>query len=263
MGAAALAARLPLPFRARPEATASCGLAFDRPGGPLVAVCGLVGGSGASTLAFSLARQAARDSALPVLLSEADSSGAGLALVAGHAGPLCLSDLAARLADGEPPARSFTELEPRLRLVASAPRTALEAAPDAVRALLRDARAAHGLVVVDCGSAWGSTRAVLDEASHVIWTLPATAPAVARARVLFAGESLPAPGRWRELLVATAMERRAGAKVRTLRRLAANRCERLVLAPYVEALARGQQAADDERLRAPLTALAATLGRSR
>src|SRR5436305_1368767 len=44
----------------------ACGLAFERLGGPLVAVCGLAGGAGTTTLALALARQAARESALPV-----------------------------------------------------------------------------------------------------------------------------------------------------------------------------------------------------
>src|SRR4051812_36549590 len=66
MAAAALAARVPLLNARRSEAAPACGLAFDEPGGPLVAVCGLVGGAGASTLALCLARQAAHESAAPV-----------------------------------------------------------------------------------------------------------------------------------------------------------------------------------------------------
>jgi hypothetical protein len=51
MAAAAIAARLPLLNARQSEAAVACKLAFDEPGGPLIAVCGLVGGSGASTLA--------------------------------------------------------------------------------------------------------------------------------------------------------------------------------------------------------------------
>ena len=67
MDAAAIAARIPLARgRARNE-TAVCGLAFDTTGGPLVAICGLVGGAGTTTLALCLGHQAATESDAPVL----------------------------------------------------------------------------------------------------------------------------------------------------------------------------------------------------
>ena len=104
MGAAALAARIRLPVATRTDVSASHGLRFDELGGPLVAVCGLVGGSGASTLAYALARQAARESPVPVLLTEADARRAGLAVLAGQTTRLGLSDLAQRSGTGTPPA---------------------------------------------------------------------------------------------------------------------------------------------------------------
>ena len=121
MAAAALAARVPLLNARRSEAAVACGLAFDEPGGPLIAVCGLVGGAGASTLALCLARQAAHESAAPVLLTELAASSAGLAVLAGQASALSLGGLAQQVADGQTPARAFVELEPRLRLLASPP----------------------------------------------------------------------------------------------------------------------------------------------
>jgi hypothetical protein len=205
-----------------------------------VAVCGLVGGSGATTLALALARQAARESAAPVLLTEADAHCAGLAVIAGATTRLGLADLARQVADGHAPRDPFLELEDGLRLVASGPRHVTEAAPAQLEALLRDARAAHGLVVVDCGSAWAEAGRVLDAATHLIWTVTATRAAVAHARQLIASDALPVPGPRREGLVAIAVDRRTRCTVRALRRLASHRCERLVLAPHSDALARGE-----------------------
>ena len=78
MGAAAIAARIPLPRRSR-RATADCAAGLRTLGGPLVAVCGLAGGAGTSTLALLLARQAARESTAPVLLDRGRPARAGLA----------------------------------------------------------------------------------------------------------------------------------------------------------------------------------------
>jgi Flp pilus assembly CpaE family ATPase len=242
MGTAAVAARMRLPIAGRRAAAAPLGLAFDEPGGPLVAVCGLVGGSGASTLAFCLARQAARDSTAPVLLTESDAGRAGLAVLARQAAPVSLAGLARRLADGQPPRQPFVEIESGLRLLASAPGRMPAPDPVALSAVLDDARAAHGLVVVDCGAAWSTAGAVLEAATHIVWTVSASAAAIAHATSLVASDALPAAGRRREVLVALVTERRPGARVRALRRLAGERCERLVLVPHSEALARGELA---------------------
>jgi Mrp family chromosome partitioning ATPase len=133
MAAAAIAARVPLLNARQSEAAVACRLAFDEPGGPLIAVCGLVGGSGASTLSLCLARQAAHESAAPVLLTELDASSAGLAVFAGQAGALSLRGLAQQVADGQTPARAFVELESRLRLLVSpsrhSPKTKPPSAP--------------------------------------------------------------------------------------------------------------------------------------
>src|SRR5688572_32800492 len=122
MGAAAIASGIRLPAAARTEESVSHGLRFDKLGGPFVAVCGLVGGSGASTLAFALARQAARESAAPVLLTESETHRAGLAVVAGQTTVLGLPDLAQQVADGQTPSEPFLELEHGLRLIAATPR---------------------------------------------------------------------------------------------------------------------------------------------
>jgi hypothetical protein len=260
MDAAALTARLPL-TRARQQAeSVACGLAFHAAGGPLVAVCGLVGGSGASTLALCLARQAARESHAPVLLTEATGHCAGLTVLTGSATPHSLATLARQLAAGQTPEHTFTELDPGLRLIAAAPRRETSADAQQLRALLDEARAAHGIVIVDCGTDWATAAPVLAHATDVVWTLPATRNAVARAHAVFAGDALPVLARARELLVTIALTPRPDTRVRSLRRLAAQRCEQLVLIPYSEPLARGQRSDDERTLRA-LTALGTTLRR--
>jgi hypothetical protein len=242
---------------------AVCGLAFDEPGGPIVAVCGLVGGSGATTLAFGLARQTARESQTPVLLTEPDARLAGLTVLAGSSTPLCLAGLAQRVAEGRAPADPFVEIEPRLRLVASAPGRGTDPQPEHLSALIREAQAAHGLVVVDCGTSWVTAGPVLDAATHILWTLRASRDAVARARLLLVSDALPPPGRAREVLVALAADRRPSASVRALRRLAAQRCDRLVLARYSRVVARGDVANPSECLDRTLTGIAPILRRTR
>jgi hypothetical protein len=261
MDAAALVARIPLARRRAGDDSSACGLAFEKTGGPLVAVCGLVGGAGTTTLALCLARQAASESHAPVLVTEADEHRAGLAVIAGCATPHSLPTLACRAAAGDAPEHTFNELAPGLRLIAATPSRTTPVEPNELHALLGQARAAHGLVVVDCGSDWASHAPILDAATQILWTLPATSAGIARARALLASDALPAPGRARETLVAIAARPRPNANVRALRRLAATRCERLVLVPHSDELARGDLNGD-ERLRRALTGLAATLRRT-
>ena len=198
MGAAAVAARIRAADRA-PGATRRrrAGSRFDELGGPLVAVCGLVGGSGASTLAFCLARQAARESQAPVLLTEPDARRAGLAVLAGqlHAARACRgSPSASRTA--ERPREPFVEIEPGLRLVASAPRRGADAAsPSTLSALHRRGP----------GRARPGRRRLRDELGRRrdrCWTrrrtssgrVTASRDAVARARLLLASDALPHAG---------------------------------------------------------------------
>lgn len=223
----------------RRAATGADGPRFDRLDGPLVAVCGLVGGAGTSTLALALARRAAAHSSVPVLVTETSPERGGLAVLTGRASPLCLRELAGELAAGRQPAQAFVELERGLRLVAAAPRVAAAAQSDQVAGLLAQARAAHGLVVVDCGQGSSDDTWVLDKATHIVWALPASRSAIRRAQVLLAAGVLPPPGRSREALVASALQPAARGTVRQLRRLADQRCERLVLVAHSARLAAG------------------------
>jgi Flp pilus assembly CpaE family ATPase len=259
VGAAALTGRLSLPRR-RPATDAGDAerLAFDRTGGPLVVACGLAGGAGTSTLAYQLARSAARHSAAPVLLGELGAGG-GLAAIAETASPLCLRELARAADEGRAPAQPFVELAGGLRLVASADRA--EHVPlraGALERLLEDARAAHGLVVVDAGQlAPGEVERLLALADHVLLCLPATPAGLRRAQLDLDAGLLRRSGGVRAALVCSAIQPAARAQVRELRRLAEGRVERLLLVPHRPRLARGQL--DEGAFDSTLTALATML----
>ena len=142
---------------------------------------------------------------------------------------------------GRAPAEPFVEIEPGLRLVASAPGRGADAEPEHLSALLRDARAAHGLVVVDCGTelGHGATGARRGDAHPLDRARPAETPSRARGCCSPATPS-PRPG---ARASSSSRSPRTGARrasVRALRRLAAQRCERLVLARYSDAVARGR-----------------------
>lgn len=245
MGAAAIAARVPLPRASRAVRAGERTLAFDAAGGPIVAVCGLAGGAGTSTLALTLARLAATDSAAPILLAETDPLRAGLAVLTGHATPRPLVALAHDLVADRTPTDTFVELEPGLRLIAAEPQPSATAAADGLDALLAQARDAHGLVILDCGTHWTPDGPVLAQATHVIWTVPATRNGLARGHGQLNAGGAPAAGRWHESLAATAITARPQISVRTLRRLARQRCEQLILVPHDEALARGEAVVGD------------------
>lgn len=258
MVAATLTRRLPL-ARARIEHTAACGLAFDVFGGPLVAVCGLAGGAGTTTLALLIADRAARESTAPVLLTEADSQRAGLAALSGRATPRPLASLAARLHDDEAPSDTFAELPTGLRLIAATPQRSPLVDDAAIVELLDQARAAHGLVVVDCGTSWTAASPVLARASHIIWTAPATQHAALRARSALESVA-PPPGRSREALAVTRVAPGRAVSVRALRRIARQRCDELVLIGHDPALTGGESSGEATHTRA-LIALAALLRR--
>lgn len=256
MGAAAIAARVGLAAKTRPRTAVAGTLAFDELGGPLVAVCGLAGGAGTSTFALLLAREAAAASTAPILLSEADPHRAGLCVIAGRATPRPLTGLARELAEHRAPTETFVEIDPGLRLIAAEPQTIAEVDGEALGALLDQARDAHGLVVVDCGTSWSADSPVLAHATHVVWTIPATPLGLAVGHRQL--DVAPPAGRSLEVLVATAITAQARVPVRALRKLARSRCRQLVLIPHDDALAHGQHTTLDATLRA-VAAMAPTL----
>ena len=262
MAAAALAARAHLRRTEHHPRTAASDLAFDDLGGPLVAVCGLAGGAGTSTLALLLAREVAASSTAPILLTETDPLHAGLAALTGRATPHPLIELARQLAEHQAPGETFAELQPGLRLIAAQPRHRVPVDRDALLGLLAEARAAHGLVTVDCATSWAHDSPILAAATHILWSTPATRVGVARAAALLASDVLPPAGRSLEVLVATAHQPRHPVSIRSLRRLANGRCDRLVLIPHSAATARGEHVVDEPIVHA-LTGLARALRRTR
>lgn len=262
MEATALAGRRALPERRRKTAAAhACGLAFEDPGGPLVAVCGLAGGAGTTTLALQLARQAARESPAPVLVCEAEALAGGLAAAAGATSVSSLGELAGLVAaGGRPPAGAVAALDHNLRLLATTPRRPPAVGGEALARVLSDARAAHGIVVCDCRTLdHVAAAALLAAATHVLWVLPATPAALGHAAALIAAEALPPPGRANEALVAVAAASGASASVRALRALGGDRHDRLILVPHTPDPAAAPAGAPHGRTLAALTQLATFL----
>jgi MinD-like ATPase involved in chromosome partitioning or flagellar assembly len=260
MGTAAVAACLTIARTKPARDRTTCGLNFDQPGGPVVAVCGLAGGVGTSTFALALARQAARESSAAVLLVETDSHRPGLSVLAGHETPHSLSALARAVADGSQPTDTFLEFASGLRLIASGPRREESAPTDAIRALLDQARDAHGLVVIDCGVDWAVDHAAVVEATHIVWVVAGTAPGLATAIAVFDGDIAPPASQRHEVLIARAVPAQPATTARRLRRLARRRCTRLVLAAHDPNLAAGDGQPSEGTLRA-LAAIAPTLRR--
>src|SRR3954470_18858403 len=100
------AGRLSRPDAGRPnvseqEAPAGAGAPDRAKLAPLLAVCGVCGGAGASTLSYLIARFAVRERGGHVLVCDSGSSG-GLAACAGVQSPRSLSEAADELARGLP-----------------------------------------------------------------------------------------------------------------------------------------------------------------
>jgi len=206
--------------------------------GPLLAVCGLTGGAGASTLSYLVALERAAHSSSPVLVCDAGGPGAGLALYAGACSPRSLEEAGERLEAGRPLCGGlFAEPAPGVRLIATGPALAPEGSPAGLRGLLTDAREAHALTVIDCGTlARLSARVALELATHVAWVLPATLGALSRAGAVLASLEAGQPS-GSEIVVARREQGERKAGLRELSRLAEERQAPLVLMPHIPDLA--------------------------
>jgi Flp pilus assembly CpaE family ATPase len=162
----------------------------------------LCGGAGVSILAHLIAASAAATSEAPVLLADTGGPTAGAALYAAASAPLTLADISDRVAAKERVPPRFWADAHGLRVLAGAPQFTVHGTEESVRRVLRDARAAHGLTVLDAGTlARTAEQAALGSASHVAWVLPASRSGLARGeRVLDRITSLSRP----EILVARA-----------------------------------------------------------
>jgi MinD-like ATPase involved in chromosome partitioning or flagellar assembly len=208
------------------------GLSFRDAPGPLVAVAGLCGGAGASTLAYLIAATAAVQSTAPVLVADAGGPTGGLAAYAGVRAPRTLAAVSERLAAGEAlTGRLWAEGEHRLRVLANQPEFTVQGDREQIRRVLTDARAVHGLTVVDVGTlARAADQAALAVATHVVWVLPASMAGVLRAGgVLGRVAALSVP----EVMVARAEPDVRRAPLRALADLADGRRAPLVMMPAV------------------------------
>lgn len=236
------------------------GLCSDASGGPLAAVCGLCGGAGTSTLAYTLAAAAAGRSTQPVFACETSGISGGLALYARAHAHVSLAEAANQLAAGEPPAGLVSSSPEQVRILGSRPSAPERADSAGIARILAEARAAGGLVVLDCGTAGHEVdRRALALATHVLWVMPATVSGIARSeRALeLLGAEIDAP----QALVARLDRSEQSAPVSELAGFAAGSGLELILFPHVEDISRALVAEAIEDAQVALEAIAAVLCR--
>ena len=228
--------------------------------GPLLAVCGLAGGAGVTTLSYLIALAAVRQWTDPVLVADTGGPSGGLAACAGVEVPRSLGELAEQVAAGVPLGGGlYATAREGLRVLATGPEFSSPRADDQVRELLADAREAHGLTVIDCGTlARNAEQTAGAAATHIAWVLTATTHGVARGRRIV--EAAPRMA-GKELIVARNDVRQPSAPLRELRRLAAERRALLVLVPHVTGLEAGRIEAGVEAAQVPLQAILGALRR--
>lgn len=222
----------------------------------MLGVCGLAGGAGATTIAYLVALAAARQLNDPVLVADTGGPSGGLAALAGVDAPRSLPELASHLATGLPLTDGIHASGPAgLRVLAAAPEFASSSARPQLARILDDAREAHRLTVLDCGTLGRDVdRAAAAAATHLVWVLPATELGVTRGeQLLDAAPRLAVT----ELLVARRDVRQPKAPLKQLRRLAAERQVTLVLVPHLSGLEHG---AVDRALQEAEVAIQAILG---
>jgi MinD-like ATPase involved in chromosome partitioning or flagellar assembly len=224
--------------------------------GPLLAVCGLAGGAGVTTLAYLVALAAAREMNDPVLVADTGGPSGGLAALAGVEAPRSLLELASHLATGLPlPDGIYATGPAGLRVLAAGPEFISSSTRPQLTRILDDAREAHCLAVIDCGTLGRDVdRAAAAAATHLAWVLPASERGVTRGEQLLRVAPRMAD---KELLVARRDVRRSKAPLKQLRQIAAARQATLVLVPHISALEHG---AVDRALEEAQVAIQAVLG---
>jgi Flp pilus assembly CpaE family ATPase len=228
--------------------------------GPLLAVCGLAGGVGTTTLAYLIALAATREWADPVLVADTGGPSGALAACAGVDVPSSLSELAEQLGRGKPlGAGIYATRRDGLRVLASGPSFSSPDVGDELESLLAHAREAHGLTVIDCGTlAKQAEQAIAAAATHVAWILPATRAGVERGRrTLDAAPRLAG----KELIVARGDHHQTKAPLRDLRRMAGERRALLVLLPHLSRLDSGEVDRCAEEAQVPVQAILGALRR--
>jgi MinD-like ATPase involved in chromosome partitioning or flagellar assembly len=226
--------------------------------GALLAVCGLCGGAGTTTLAYLIGLFAARHQAGSVLVCDTGGPSGGLAAYADVAAPRSLLELAELPTAGLPPGCYATTAD-GLQVLATAPRFTPACRREGVERVLDQMRAVHALTVVDCGTlAREAEQLVLARASHVAWVLPATASGVRRAEAVL--EAIGHVG-GRELVIARRDTRDRQATLTQVKALASSRSDTLILVPYLPDLAKAPPAVALELAQVPLQAILGVLQR--
>jgi hypothetical protein len=228
--------------------------------GPLLALCGLAGGAGTTTLAYLIALAAAREWAEPVLVADTGGPSGGLAACAGVEVPRSLPELAEELGCGKPlGAGIYATRRDGLRVLASSPDFSSPDVGDQLYPLLAHAREAHSLTVIDCGTlVRRAEQTVAAAATHVAWVLSATRVGMERGRrILEVAPRLSG----KELLVARADARQTRAPLRDVRRMAGERRALLVLLPHLSRLGRGQVDGFTDEAQVPVQAILGALRR--
>jgi len=228
--------------------------------GPLLAVCGLCGGAGASTLAYLTALAAACREPGDVLLADTGGPTGGLSHYTGVGTPRSLSEVAELLAAGLPVGQLLATTSERVRVLATGPRFATDCAREGVELLLDHARRRYTLTVVDCGTlACQADQLALASASHVAWVLPGSAGAVDRGRKTL--DALASHPSGREMLIARHDPSDPRTAIRALRDLARERRAPLILMPTLLQLATANTRGALEAAQVPLQAILGALAR--
>ena len=146
-----------------------------------------------------------------------------------------------------------------MRVLAAGPEFASRCRDDKLHELVADAREAHGLTVIDCGTlAREADQIVAADATHIAWMLSATGNGVERGRrVLEAAPRTVA----KELIVARNDINQTRAPLRELRRLAAERRALLVLMPHLTRLESGGIESCADEAQVPVQAILGALRR--
>lgn len=227
----------------------------------MLAVVGLCGGAGATTLAYLTAAAAAIESTAPVMLTDLGGPSAGIASYAKVPCPLSFTVIAEQLARGDrPPGTPFGIGEFGMRLVASGPELDAPIAEEYAAALLDQAMAAHALTVLDCGQLTRPVeRVATTHATHVAWVLPATTAGLRRGSSLLDAIQKTASGR--EIVVARHDLESDRTPLLELATLADQRGAPLVLVPHLDDLADADTENVLEQAALPLQALGGVLRR--
>jgi hypothetical protein len=146
-----------------------------------------------------------------------------------------------------------------LRVLATGPAFTSTHAWEQLTTLLIDAREAHCLTVVDCGTlARDVDQVAASVSTHAVWVMPATAYGVTRGRQVL--EAAPHVA-GKEIVVGRRDIRESKASLRELRRVAAERRAPLVLVPHLPGLDAGRIEGAVEAAQVPVQAILGALRR--